>query len=175
MAIAPAPPPVSQAPPEEMTETKRARTTSAWTLEIIKGALTGAFTKLNPRVQARNPVMFVVEVGAAITTVVFLKGLIVGGVVRQGSACDADGHRPPAEGALGGDAARQHRQPHPPSLSDRRHSRRRRRCPKGEVMLLPLPCGLTVRDSRRWRPTPNRALRTPNSLPSAPPQRPLSH
>jgi potassium-transporting ATPase ATP-binding subunit len=80
MAIAPAPPPVSQAPPEEMTEMKRARTTSAWTPEIIRGALTGAFTKLNPRVQARNPVMFVVEVGAAITTIVFIKGLIAGGV-----------------------------------------------------------------------------------------------
>src|SRR6476646_1631784 len=77
MVIAPSPP---QAPREEMTDMKRARTTSAWTPEIVKAAFVGSFTKLDPRLQARNPVMFVVEVGAVITTAVFLKGLVVGGV-----------------------------------------------------------------------------------------------
>ena len=76
MTIAPAP----QAEQEQVTDLKRVRTTSAWTSEIIKGALIGAFTKLDPRLQARNPVMFVVEVGSVVTTVVFLKGLVAGGV-----------------------------------------------------------------------------------------------
>ncbi len=37
--------------------------------EIVKRALIDSFKKLDPRVQIRNPVMFVVEIGALITTV----------------------------------------------------------------------------------------------------------
>ena len=37
--------------------------------DIVKRALIDSFIKLDPRVQVRNPVMFVVEIGAAITTV----------------------------------------------------------------------------------------------------------
>jgi K+-transporting ATPase ATPase B chain len=40
--------------------------------EILRPALWESLTKLDPRVQARNPVMFVVEIGAAITTVAWL-------------------------------------------------------------------------------------------------------
>ena len=36
--------------------------------KILWKSLPDAFKKLDPRVQIRNPVMFVVEVGAAITT-----------------------------------------------------------------------------------------------------------
>ncbi len=75
MAIAPAPEITPETAP-----TKRTPTSSAWTSDIIRGALIGSVIKLNPRVQARNPVMFVVEIGAVITTVVFIKGLIVGNV-----------------------------------------------------------------------------------------------
>jgi K+-transporting ATPase ATPase B chain len=39
---------------------------------ILRGAIGPSFAKLDPRVQVRNPVMFVVEIGAAITTVAFL-------------------------------------------------------------------------------------------------------
>src|ERR1700722_5483805 len=35
--------------------------------EILKEALAGAFTKLDPRVQVKNPVMFVVLIGTVIT------------------------------------------------------------------------------------------------------------
>src|SRR6201986_4985170 len=35
--------------------------------EILKEALAGSFTKLDPRVQVRNPVMFVVLIGSGIT------------------------------------------------------------------------------------------------------------
>jgi potassium-transporting ATPase ATP-binding subunit len=48
------------------------RTRSLFTREIMRPALIGSFTKLDPRVQIRNPVMFVVEVGAAITTIAWL-------------------------------------------------------------------------------------------------------
>src|SRR5215472_5202987 len=61
---------------------KRQKAASPWTREIVRGAIVGSFTKLDPRVQARNPVMFVVEVGSVVTTVVFLKGLIAGGVAN---------------------------------------------------------------------------------------------
>src|SRR3984957_10398069 len=40
--------------------------------DIITRALLDSFVKLDPRVQIRNPVMFVVELGAVITTVTWL-------------------------------------------------------------------------------------------------------
>jgi potassium-transporting ATPase ATP-binding subunit len=40
--------------------------------DIVKRALIDSFIKLDPRVQVRNPVMFVVELGAAITSVTWL-------------------------------------------------------------------------------------------------------
>jgi potassium-transporting ATPase ATP-binding subunit len=40
--------------------------------EILRPALLESLRKLDPRVQARNPVMFVVEIGAVITTVAWL-------------------------------------------------------------------------------------------------------
>jgi K+-transporting ATPase ATPase B chain len=40
--------------------------------EILRPALLESIRKLDPRVQARNPVMFVVEIGALITTVAWL-------------------------------------------------------------------------------------------------------
>src|ERR1700727_2763105 len=40
--------------------------------EIVRRALINSFKKLGPRVQIRNPVMFVVEIGSVITTVTWL-------------------------------------------------------------------------------------------------------
>ena len=40
--------------------------------DIVERALLDSFIKLDPRVQVRNPVMFVVEIGAVITTVTWL-------------------------------------------------------------------------------------------------------
>jgi K+-transporting ATPase ATPase B chain len=42
---------------------------------IVKRAIKDAFVKLDPRVVAKNPVMFVVEIGSAITTFFFIRGL----------------------------------------------------------------------------------------------------
>ncbi|HEV2013574.1 MAG TPA: potassium-transporting ATPase subunit KdpB [Candidatus Dormibacteraeota bacterium] len=46
--------------------------------DILVTAIGDSFKKLDPRGQARNPVMFVVEVGSVIATYVFIVGLIGG-------------------------------------------------------------------------------------------------
>src|SRR5579871_6673274 len=45
---------------------------------IAKRAIVDSFRKLHPRVMLKNPVMFVVEVGAAITTVLCVRDLAAG-------------------------------------------------------------------------------------------------
>ena len=45
---------------------------------ILWPAIGNAFKKLDPRVMARNPVMFVVEVTATLTTYIFLRDLFLG-------------------------------------------------------------------------------------------------
>src|SRR5512142_648868 len=42
---------------------------------IVKRALVDAFVKLDPRHQVRNPVMFVVEVGSLLTTLLAVQAL----------------------------------------------------------------------------------------------------
>jgi K+-transporting ATPase ATPase B chain len=42
---------------------------------LVASALGGAFAKLSPRAQWRNPVMFVVYVGAVLTTILFIQAL----------------------------------------------------------------------------------------------------
>src|SRR5262249_19712174 len=51
--------------------------------EILRRATKESFVKLNPRIVAKNPVMFVVEVCAALTTVFVIKDAVtgVGGVL----------------------------------------------------------------------------------------------
>jgi potassium-transporting ATPase ATP-binding subunit len=46
--------------------------------EILKRATKDSFIKLNPRLVAKNPVMFVVEVGAALTTLFVIKDAVTG-------------------------------------------------------------------------------------------------
>ena len=45
---------------------------------ILVSAIGGAFAKLDPRVMAKNPVMFVVEIVASLTTFLFLRDLLAG-------------------------------------------------------------------------------------------------
>ena len=47
--------------------------------KILVPAISSAFVKLDPRLMIKNPVMFVVEVVAALTTVIFLRDLVTGG------------------------------------------------------------------------------------------------
>src|SRR5262249_46615396 len=39
--------------------------------ELVESAIRGSFPKLDPRTQLKNPVMFIVELGSVITTVIF--------------------------------------------------------------------------------------------------------
>jgi potassium-transporting ATPase ATP-binding subunit len=48
--------------------------------ELLIPAIGQSFVKLDPRKMARNPVMFVVEIGAAMTTYAFIAGLLSNGV-----------------------------------------------------------------------------------------------
>ncbi len=57
---------------------RRRRRSSLLDREIMVPALIESFTKLDPRWQARNPVMFVVEVGSVITTIIFISSLLRG-------------------------------------------------------------------------------------------------
>jgi K+-transporting ATPase ATPase B chain len=47
--------------------------------KIVLPAIGSAFAKLDPRLMIKNPVMFVVEVVAALTTVIFLRDVVSGG------------------------------------------------------------------------------------------------
>jgi K+-transporting ATPase ATPase B chain len=47
--------------------------------KILGPAIVGAFKKLNPAVMIRNPVMFVVEIVAMLTTALFIRDLFTGG------------------------------------------------------------------------------------------------
>ena len=47
--------------------------------KIVIPAVGAAVAKLDPRLMIKNPVMFVVEIVAALTTVIFLRDLVTGG------------------------------------------------------------------------------------------------
>ena len=42
---------------------------------IVRAAFAGAVRKLDPRIMARNPVMFIVEIGSVLTTILFVRDL----------------------------------------------------------------------------------------------------
>src|SRR5256885_14085729 len=54
-------------------KTRRKGDISIFGPKIIRAAIPESFRKLDPRVQLRNPVMFVVEVGSVVTTVEFVR------------------------------------------------------------------------------------------------------
>ncbi|MGU3542197.1 potassium-transporting ATPase subunit KdpB [Methylobacterium sp. A52T] len=55
------------------------QTSSLFSAALIGPALLGSVRKLDPRAMIRNPVMFVVEVVALLTTVLFVRDLVTGG------------------------------------------------------------------------------------------------
>jgi K+-transporting ATPase ATPase B chain len=55
------------------------RSSSIWDAGIIRQAISGSFRKLDPRIQIKNPVMFIVEVGSLLTTIIFIQELTAGG------------------------------------------------------------------------------------------------
>ncbi len=54
-------------------KTRRKGDISIWDPKIIRAAIPASFQKLDPRVQVKNPVMFVVEVGSVVTTIEFVR------------------------------------------------------------------------------------------------------
>ncbi|MGN6430230.1 MAG: potassium-transporting ATPase subunit KdpB [Gaiellaceae bacterium] len=56
----------------------RARRASLFSRELVLAAIRDSFPKLDPRHQLKNPVMFIVELGSVITTVIFFKELMQG-------------------------------------------------------------------------------------------------
>src|SRR5512143_1562664 len=55
---------------------KKVRAISAWEGPILRAAARDSLRKLDPRTTAKNPVMFVVEVGSVLTTLVWLRDLV---------------------------------------------------------------------------------------------------
>jgi hypothetical protein len=58
--------------------------------KILVPAIKSAFVKLDPRLMIKSPVMFVVEVVAALTTVIFLRDLVTAAQIsdsRSRSSC----------------------------------------------------------------------------------------
>src|ERR1700760_1899331 len=75
---APAPP---AEPRREPTQGSERRAISLFRRDIVGRALIDSVLKLDPRVQIRNPVMFIVEIGAVITTVTWFIQLFGGGAL----------------------------------------------------------------------------------------------
>ncbi|HEX5415746.1 MAG TPA: potassium-transporting ATPase subunit KdpB, partial [Chloroflexota bacterium] len=61
---------------KEMVAERRAGAI-AWTGPLVRAAMGQSFRKLDPLQMARNPVMFVVELGAAITTIVTVQEIVI--------------------------------------------------------------------------------------------------
>ena len=60
------------------------KATPLWESKIVRGALSDSMRKFDPRIQARNPVMFVVEVTAAAVTLILLRDFLSGRSVLAG-------------------------------------------------------------------------------------------
>ena len=57
----------------------KAKTTSIFDAHVLSAASVDAFKKLNPRHMISNPIMFVLEVVAALTTVLLVRDMLAGG------------------------------------------------------------------------------------------------
>ena len=57
---------------------ERARKVSIWDAGIVRQAVVDSVWKLDPRIQFKNPVMFIVEAGSVLTTIVFVEELVAG-------------------------------------------------------------------------------------------------
>jgi K+-transporting ATPase ATPase B chain len=71
--------PISQSDPTSLLPKRLARSRPLFDREIVGRATAASFAKLNPITLMKNPVMFVVEAGAALTTVSLVRDLFTGG------------------------------------------------------------------------------------------------
>src|SRR5262249_293458 len=58
--------------------TSRRESKSIWDAAIVRRATLDSLVKLHPRTMAKNPVMFVVEVGSLLTTLALLRDAVAG-------------------------------------------------------------------------------------------------
>ncbi|MBV9507854.1 MAG: HAD-IC family P-type ATPase, partial [Acidobacteriia bacterium] len=78
LTTAPPTPQVPQDDPTSLLPKRLARSRPLFDPEIVSRAVRASFAKLNPVTLLKNPVMFVVEVGAALTTVFLVRDMFVG-------------------------------------------------------------------------------------------------
>jgi K+-transporting ATPase ATPase B chain len=71
-------PNVPQEDPTSLLPKKLVRARPLFDPEIVRRATQASFAKLNPITLMKNPVMFVVEVGAALTTVFLIRDVFIG-------------------------------------------------------------------------------------------------
>src|SRR2546427_618351 len=64
---------------ETMKLQKKVNASAMLDPKIVVPAIRAAFAKLDPRLMIKNPVMFVVEIVAALTTIIFVRDLVTGG------------------------------------------------------------------------------------------------
>src|SRR6516225_10109967 len=64
---------------ETSTLRKRVPVSALFDPKIVMPAIGSAFVKLDPRTLIKNPVMFVLEVVTALTTIVLIRDLVTGG------------------------------------------------------------------------------------------------
>src|SRR5438876_9304922 len=77
MATTVGPPTPAQHDETALLPKKLARARPLFDPEIVRRAARESFVKLNPLIVAKNPVMFVVEVGAAITSVLVMRDIFI--------------------------------------------------------------------------------------------------
>jgi K+-transporting ATPase ATPase B chain len=78
MQVQTRPNPIEQIEPSRQTPRQR-KSSNLFDPTIVKRALFESLIKLDPRTLAKNPVMFVVEIGSVVTSYIFLKELLTGG------------------------------------------------------------------------------------------------
>src|SRR5215472_17956956 len=72
------PPQLRPDDPTSLLPKKLARSRPLFDPEIVGRAVRASFGKLNPITLLKNPVMFVVEVGAALTTLFLIRDIVTG-------------------------------------------------------------------------------------------------
>jgi len=66
---------------------KGVRAVSAWEGHLLRVAIVDGVRKLDPRVMVKNPVLFVVEIGSVLTTLLWIRDVVApaAGRPRPGS------------------------------------------------------------------------------------------
>src|SRR6476660_1624708 len=73
MAVAPAPSPASTSAPVE-----KRKKASVWTGPIVRQAVVDSFRKLAPWTLYRNVIIFIVEIGALLTSAIYVRDVVEG-------------------------------------------------------------------------------------------------